>query len=110
MGDGDDTVAQKSNTEYLLSITGPASSLSAGMTIASISTDITYISAMWAVEENNRLYRLRFNDGTGSLASDATVIIDRMSTAALLSGEVALDSDTWRVVALGTGPNASTID
>jgi hypothetical protein len=102
--------ANSGESLFLLSVVGPASSVSAGSVIASISTDVTYISALWAVETGDKLYKIRFKDGTGLLASDATLVVDRTSTGKLLSGATDLSGVVWRVMGIGTGPFASAVD
>lgn len=110
-GLGDDAVATKANGLYLLSLTGPASSVSDGMVVGSISTDITYISALWEVEQGSDTYApLQFEGGTGDLASDAVLLVKRASTGKVLSGATDLSSTTWKVCVLGIGPNASAVD
>ena len=95
---------------FCISVSGPASSLQAGNTIASVSTDLTYISALWEAESGNAAYKLRFTNGAANLASSGVIIVDRCSTGTALSDDVDLSSVGFRLMGIGTGPFASAVD
>ncbi len=102
--------ANQGQSLFVLSCTGPASSVQAGMTIASLSTDLTYISECWMGSGGAAGYKPRFDLGTANVVADFKIALDRVSTGTALSDSVSLTGHNFRIIGLGSGPFASAID
>ena len=96
---------------FELDLTGPASSVSDGMTISGITADLTYITSMWEAGNGGTGYKFRFlPTATTNLASTAKIVVTDLTDGAVLTGETNLSAVTVRMVGIGSGPLASAVD
>ena len=95
---------------FFLEITGPATSVSAGMTIASITTDLTKISKLWEVGQGSPLYKIRWSPATANAAATGKVLVDLVASGVLVTSATNLSTVKWNVAGIGSGPLASAID
>lgn len=94
---------------FCLSCTGPASSVNGGMTIASLATDLTYITAAWDAGNGKVTYRFRPDLGTGMIVSDFKIVVEKTSTGLDVSDATSLTASNFRLMGIGSGPFASAI-
>jgi hypothetical protein len=97
-------------TLFEAKITGPASSLAAGMTIASISNDLYYIEHLWTQHFANDDYRFTFSTAANRVASTAVIKILTASTGAAVSDATDLSAVSWYVLGIGSGKFSTLAD
>ncbi len=100
---GSDT--DNGNTTAVLSCVGPATSVSDGMTIASIATDFDYIERMYGFQWSGKpAYEVKFQKGSTAALGKIRVITP--STGILLAGGTNLTTMNFLCKVDGSGPLA----
>jgi len=92
------------------SLTGPASSVAAGMAISGLSDDLTSIAMGWLTDDDDHTYKFAYKSGTGDLIANGKIHATVMSTGTSIADSVDLSSLTLTLIAIGTGPLASAVD
>jgi hypothetical protein len=90
-------------TMFGLKLTGPATSVQAGMTIASISNDLKYVDALWCQHFANDDYRFSYSTAASHAASTMLIKIMAASTGVLQAAATDLSAVVWYAVGIGTG-------
>jgi hypothetical protein len=95
---------------FKLKLTGPATSVGAGMTIASISNDLYYIEHLWTSRYVNDDYTFSYSTATNNVASTAVVKILTASTGVIIADAVDLSATSWYVMGVGSGKFSTLMD
>jgi hypothetical protein len=91
-------------------ITGPASSLAAGWTIASISNDLYYVDQLWTQHFANDDYRFTYSTATSHFASTMVIKALTASTGAAAADATDLSAVVWYAVGIGSGKFSTLMD
>lgn len=97
-------------TMAVIRLTGPATSVSDGMTIADIEDDFDEITILVPVPRAQNDYIVAYTQGTSNDAETGKLIVTDGSGGSAVSGGTDLSGVTWDALVIGSGPLASTID
>lgn len=98
------------STLGVIRVTGPASSVEAGMTIADIEDDFSVVQMLIPVSRAQDNYRLHYTPGANNAAATGKIIVTTGSTGAALTADTDLSSLSWDCLVIGSGPVASGVD
>jgi len=103
------TTSRSPRALFKAKLTGPASSVSTGVTITGISNDLYYIESLETFTPNS-LYAPYFSTDAPGYASTALVKIGLLSTGAFTVDATDLSGQVWYVTGIGSGKFSTLLD